>query len=127
MSWCRCTQPFGAPVLPDEYSQNAASSRLVGAGSRCGDPRASRSANEQRAAKSVHALQQLAVRDLLAAALDRHAPAAAFGDVAIDEVGGGIEDVGDAEGGGGDDRAAHDDRHTPQRHREKEEYCVSFL
>ena len=42
MSWCRCTHPFGAPVLPDEYAQNAASSRLVGSAYRSGDPAASR-------------------------------------------------------------------------------------
>src|SRR5437899_6401299 len=38
MSWCRWTHPFGAPVLPDEYSQNATSSRVVGAASSIGDP-----------------------------------------------------------------------------------------
>ncbi len=45
MSWCRCTQPFGAPVLPEEYSQNAASSLLVGAAGRFGEPFAIRSAS----------------------------------------------------------------------------------
>jgi hypothetical protein len=30
MSCCRWTQPLGKPVLPEEYSQKAASSLLVG-------------------------------------------------------------------------------------------------
>ncbi len=32
MSCCRCTMPFGRPVEPDEYIQNAMSSRWVSAG-----------------------------------------------------------------------------------------------
>ena len=32
MSCCRCTMPFGRPVDPDEYIQNAMSSRWVSAG-----------------------------------------------------------------------------------------------
>ena len=37
MSCWRCTQPFGLPVVPDEYSQNAGASRLVGSASSTGD------------------------------------------------------------------------------------------
>src|SRR5579864_3444250 len=37
MSCCRCTQPLETPVLPEEYSQNAGSSLLVGCASRSGD------------------------------------------------------------------------------------------
>src|SRR5919201_5890097 len=38
MSWWRWTQPLGKPVLPDEYSQNAASSLLVGSASSSAEP-----------------------------------------------------------------------------------------
>jgi hypothetical protein len=41
MSCCRWTHPFGAPVLPDEYSQNAGASRLVASAAIAGDPFAS--------------------------------------------------------------------------------------
>ena len=37
MSCCRWTQPFGPPVLPDEYSQNAIASLCVGSASSAGD------------------------------------------------------------------------------------------
>src|SRR5215213_9656803 len=33
MSCCRWTHPLGRPVLPEEYSQNAGASRLVGSAS----------------------------------------------------------------------------------------------
>src|SRR4051812_18914339 len=33
MSWCRWTHPFGLPVLPEEYNQNAGESRPVGSAS----------------------------------------------------------------------------------------------
>ena len=39
MSCCKCTQPFGRPVLPDEYSQKAGASRLVDSGVKSGDAR----------------------------------------------------------------------------------------
>ena len=39
MSCCRWTQPFGRPVLPDEYSQNAGASLFVGAAVNTGDAR----------------------------------------------------------------------------------------
>ena len=45
MSCCRCTQPFGPPVLPDEYSQNAMASLCVGSASRTGDDSASSARN----------------------------------------------------------------------------------
>ena len=47
----------------------------------------------ERRAKSIDALGDLPVRDALIAAFDRDARAAAFSDVAIDEMGGGVEDV----------------------------------
>ena len=47
MSWWRWTAPLGNPVEPDEYSQNAGSSRDVGAASRRGDAFATRSSNER--------------------------------------------------------------------------------
>src|SRR5262249_60579527 len=37
MSCCRCTIPFGLPVEPEEYIQNAMSSRCVSAGARAAD------------------------------------------------------------------------------------------
>src|SRR5690242_20908366 len=39
------TVPFGIPVEPEEYSQKQASSQVVGAGGRSGDPFASTSLN----------------------------------------------------------------------------------
>src|SRR6266508_4399956 len=46
MSWCRCTHPLGDPVLPDEYSQNATSSRVVGSAVSYESPAPSRSAKD---------------------------------------------------------------------------------
>src|SRR5258708_12887559 len=45
MSCCKWTHPFGAPVLPDEYSQNAGASRLVGSASHSSAPRATTTLN----------------------------------------------------------------------------------
>ena len=47
----------------------------------------------QRGAEAVDALGHLRIRDALIAALDRDLPAASFGQVAIDKMGGGVEDV----------------------------------
>ena len=44
MSCCRCTIPFGLPVEPEEYIQNAMSSRCVSAGASLPGARASHSA-----------------------------------------------------------------------------------
>src|SRR5580765_7005085 len=46
MSWCKCTHPLGDPVLPEEYSQNATSSRLVGSAVSSERPAPNRSAND---------------------------------------------------------------------------------
>jgi len=40
---CRCTAALGAPVEPEEYSQKHASSAVVGAGGKSGEPLASAS------------------------------------------------------------------------------------
>jgi len=45
---CRCIAPLGVPVEPDEYSQNATSSAVVGAGASSGAA-AARSASRERA------------------------------------------------------------------------------
>src|SRR2546423_14217676 len=45
MSCCRWTHPFGNPVLPDEYSQKAGSSLLVGSASSSADASAINASN----------------------------------------------------------------------------------
>src|SRR5262249_59017395 len=51
-----------------------------------------------RAAETVDVLAHLFVRDLAIAALDRNAVASSDDDVAVDEVGGDVEGLGDCQG-----------------------------
>src|SRR5256885_979693 len=95
MSWCRCTAALGVPVVPDVYSQKATSSLVVAAGSSSPDSAAERS---QRVAARVGAAPPVAVGDAPAAVMDGEPAGAAFGDVAVDEPGGGIEGAGDVHG-----------------------------
>src|SRR5688572_4274842 len=53
MSCWRWTQPFGGPVLPEEYNQNAGASLLVGSASSESDPCAIRSDNDRVPASAV--------------------------------------------------------------------------
>ncbi len=55
----------------------------------------------QRRSGAVHVAQQVVVRDALISTFDRDAAAAAFGDVAVDEMRRRVEPLGDAEGFGG--------------------------